>query len=47
MTLANYSFAFNNLTIGNGTVWTVTNVEGLGGTAPLRIQDDNRGYLDG
>lgn len=47
MTLANYSFNFNNLTIGNGTLYAVTNVEGLGGTSPLRIQDDNRGYLDG
>lgn len=47
MTLANYSFVFNSLTIGNGTNYVVNNVEGLGGTAPLRIQDDNRGYLDG
>lgn len=47
MTLANYSFAFGGFTIGNGTPYTVTNVEGLGGTSPLRIQDDNRGYLDG
>lgn len=47
MTLANYSFVFNNLTIGNGTNYAVTNVEGLGGTSPLRIQDDNRGYIDG
>lgn len=47
MTLANYSFVFNGLTIGNGTSFTVTNVEGLGGTSPLRIQDDNRGYIDG
>lgn len=47
MPLANYSFVFNGLTIGNGTLYTVTNVEGLGGTSPLRIQDDNRGYIDG
>jgi len=47
MTLANYTFIFNGLTIGAGTNYLVTNVEGLGGTAPLRIQDDNRGYLDG
>jgi hypothetical protein len=47
MTLANYTFIFNGLTIGAGTNYLITNVEGLGGTAPLRIQDDNRGYLDG
>lgn len=47
MTLSNYSFIFNGLTIGTGTNYLVTNVEGLGGTPPLRIQDDNRGYLDG
>lgn len=47
MTLANYSIVFNNLTIGNGTLYTITNIEGLGGTSPLRIQDDNRGYIDG
>jgi hypothetical protein len=47
MTLTNYTFIFNGLTIGTGTNFLVTNVEGLGGTAPLRIQDDNRGYLDG
>ena len=47
MTLSNYTFVFNSLTIGNGTNYLVSNIEGLGGTAPLRIQDDNRGYLDG
>lgn len=47
MPLSNYTFVFNGLTIGTGTSYLVTNVEGLGGTAPLRIQDDNRGYLDG
>jgi len=47
MPLTNYTFVFNSLTIGNGTNYLVTNVEGLGGTSPLRIQDDNRGYLDG
>lgn len=47
MTLENYSFSFNGNVIGNGTSYVVTNVEGLGGTSPLRIQDDNRGYLDG
>ena len=47
MTLTNYTFIFNGLTIGTGTNYLITNVEGLGGTSPLRIQDDNRGYLDG
>lgn len=47
MTLANYSFEFGGFLIGNGTPYTITNIEGLGGTSPLRIQDDNRGYLDG
>jgi hypothetical protein len=47
MTLSNYTFVFNGLTIGTGTPFLVTNVEGLGGTSPLRIQDDNRGYIDG
>lgn len=47
MTLSNYQFVFNGLTIGSGTPYLVTNVDGLGGTSPLRIQDDNRGYIDG
>jgi hypothetical protein len=47
MPLSNYQFVFNGLTIGTGTNYLVTNVEGLGGTSPLRIQDDNRGYIDG
>lgn len=47
MPLTNYTFVFNGLTIGTGTNYLVTNVEGLGGTSPLRIQDDNRGYIDG
>jgi hypothetical protein len=47
MPLNNYTFVFNGLTIGTGTNFLVTNVEGLGGTSPLRIQDDNRGYIDG
>ena len=47
MPLTNYTFVFKGLTIGTGTSFLVTNVEGLGGTSPLRIQDDNRGYIDG
>ena len=48
MALSNYQIAFNGVTIGGGISWyVVTNVEGLGGTSPLRVQDDNRGYIDG
>lgn len=47
MTLSNYQITFNNLTIGAGTNYQITNYDGLGGTSPLRIQDDNRGYIDG
>jgi hypothetical protein len=47
MTLSIYQFAFNGLTFGAGTPYIVENVDGLGGTSPLRIQDDNRGYIDG
>lgn len=43
----NYSVTYNGLTIGAGTNFPITNIEGLGGTSPLRIQDDNRGYIDG
>lgn len=47
MPMSDYTFSFGDFTIGAGTNYLVTNVEGLGGTAPLRIQDDNRGYIDG
>lgn len=47
MTVSAYQFAFNGLTIGAGTNYVVENIDGLGGTSPLRIQDDNRGYIDG
>ena len=47
MPLTNYTFVFRDFVIGTGTSYLVTNVEGLGGTAPLRIQDENRGYIDG
>lgn len=43
----NYSITFNGLTIGAGTNFPITNIDGLASTSPLRIQDDNRGYLDG
>lgn len=42
-----YSITFNGLTIGANTSFPIVAIEGLGGTAPLRIQDDNRGYIDG
>jgi len=47
MTLTDYSVVYNGLTIGAGTMFPILNIEGLGGTSPLRIQDDNRGYIDG
>lgn len=47
MTLSNYQMSFNGLTIGAGTNYQIIGYDGLGGTAPLRIQDENRGYLDG
>ena len=47
MTVSTYQFSFNGLTFGAGTSYVVENVDGLGGTSPLRIQDDNRGYIDG
>lgn len=47
MTVSTYQFAFNGLTFGAGTPYIVENVDGLGGTSPLRVQDDNRGYIDG
>ena len=43
----NYTITYNGLTIGAGTSFPITNIDGLGGTSPLRIQDDNRGYIDG
>jgi hypothetical protein len=43
----NYSITFNGLTIGYGTNFPITKIEGLASTSPLRIQDDNRGYIDG
>jgi hypothetical protein len=43
----NYTIIYNGLTIGAGTSFPITNIDGLGGTSPLRIQDENRGYIDG
>lgn len=48
MPLSNYQISFNGLTIGgSSTNYIIDNIEGLAGTSPLRIQDDNRGYIDG
>lgn len=46
MTLSNYQVQYNGITVGSGNPYVVENIDGLG-TAPLRIQDDNRGYIDG
>lgn len=45
--MANYQITFNGLTIGSGTNYVIQNIDGLGGTSPLRVQDENRGYIDG
>jgi hypothetical protein len=45
--MVNYTITYNGLTIGTGTSFLITEIEGLGGTSPLRIQDENRGYIDG
>jgi hypothetical protein len=42
-----YSFTYNGLTFGNGTPFSVTNVDGLEALPQLRTQDDNQGYNDG
>lgn len=42
-----YQMAFNDFVIGAGTQWVIESVDGLMSLPPLRIQDDNRGYLDG
>jgi hypothetical protein len=52
MTLSVYQFSFTPnggtaLTFGAGTPYIVENIDGLGGSAPVRNQDDNRGYIDG
>jgi hypothetical protein len=47
MTLGVYQFSFNGLTFGAGTPWVVESVEGLESMAPLRTQDEIRGYSDG
>ena len=46
MTLGTYQFQFRGVPFGAGTPYIVESVDGLG-TPALRVQDDNRGYIDG
>jgi hypothetical protein len=45
--LSPYQLAFNDYVVGSGTNHIVESVDGLEALPPLRIQDDNRGYIDG
>jgi hypothetical protein len=46
--LNNYSFAFNGFVFGGaGSPFQITQVDGLESLPTLRVQDANRGYLDG
>jgi hypothetical protein len=48
MPLSDYQITWNNaITIGNTTNYQILNIDGLGGISPLRVQDENRGYIDG
>ena len=48
MPLANYSFQFGSFVFGGaGSVYQVTEVDGLESLPDIRNQDDNRGYNDG
>jgi hypothetical protein len=48
MPLANYSFQFGSFVFGGaGSVYQVTEVDGLESLPEIRNQDDNRGYNDG
>ena len=42
-----YQFAFNGWLFGAGTPYVVENISGLTDLPALRVQDDNRGYIDG
>jgi hypothetical protein len=47
-TLNNYSFAFNGFVFGGaGSPYQITSVDGLEMLPTLRVQDSDRGYLDG
>jgi hypothetical protein len=45
--LSPYQLAFNDYVVGSGTNHIVESVDGLEALPPLRVQDDNRGYIDG
>ena len=47
MTLSTYQFSFNGFTFGAGTPYVVEQIDGLMATSSIRVQDDNRGYIDG
>jgi hypothetical protein len=42
-----YQFAFNGFLFGAGTPYVVETVDGLADLPAIRVQDDNRGYIDG
>ena len=42
-----YQFAFNGFLFGAGTPYVVENIDGLADLPAIRVQDDNRGYIDG
>ena len=47
MTLSAYQVSFNSFTVGAGTPYVVESIDGLMSLPPLRVQDENRGYIDG
>ena len=53
MTLSIYQYQFTPngsstpFVWGAGTSYAVENIDGLGGSSPIRNEDDNRGYIDG
>ena len=47
MSLSPYQVSFNSFAVGAGTPYVVESIDGLMSLAPLRTQDENRGYIDG
>lgn len=46
--LSNYSFAFNGFVFGgDNSPYQILQIDGLDATPTLRVQDSDRGYLDG
>ena len=45
--LAQYSFAFNDFIFGNGTPYSIQNIDGLTALPVITNQDDDSGYSDG